>query len=187
MQNLQSIGRGRRAVDPTAELREFDPLTGLATRPLFRGRLEEQWDKSCHQHRPLGLLMIQLCEYRRLRALNAKARVREALARVGREISQVCFRRADFAARIRLDEIAVVLADADAAGSLQVAQRLAAAIQSLQIPISPQRGDVLKVNIGAVAETPTPSHFASGLLMRADEALELARELGPGHVRGLAH
>ncbi|MGJ8670259.1 MAG: GGDEF domain-containing protein [Oceanococcus sp.] len=187
MQNLQSIGCGRRRVDPTAELREFDPLTGLATRPLFRMRLDEQWEKSRLQHRPLGLLMIQLCDYRRFRAEHSKQDVRLALAAIGQEISHACFRRADFAARIRLDEIAAVLTDADEEGAREVANRLAENIPALNIRLSERVGDVLTVNIGAVAETPGPSHFASSLLMRGDEALERARDLGPGQVCGSHH
>ena len=80
-----------------------------------------------------------------------------------------------------------MLADADADGTREVACRLAAAISSLNIAISAQVGDILTVNIGAVAETPGPSHFASGLLMRGDEALERARDLGVGQICGASH
>lgn len=179
MQNLQTVRYGRRAGDPGAELREFDPLTGLATRRLFRQRLDEHWERAHQLHRPVGLLLIEIDQFHRYRRECDKAQVRDMLARLGRCVSQACFRRADFAARLRLNQMAALLVDADAAGARLVADRMRDEVRAQNIF---QRPDApISVSIGVASMQPTASHFGSSLMMLADEALEQARDLGDNH------
>lgn len=180
MQNLQTVRHGRRAVDPTAELREFDPLTGLATRALFRQRLDEAWDRSSAAHRPLGLLLVEVNDFALCRRDWSKQETRMVLGQLGQCISQSCKRRADFAARTRLHQMAMILSDADLEGSRLVAGRLLDEVRALNIFSRPDQP--LSVSIGVAAALPSSSHFASSLLMAADEALRRAIEMGPGQI-----
>lgn len=181
MQNLQSVGLGRRAVDPVLELREFDPLTGLATRALFRQRLDEQWVRSSAAHRPLGLLLIEIDHFRELRRSLPKTMMRQVLAKLGEATSQACKRRADLAARTRLHQLAAILADADLDGARIVAERIQKQISSIDVPAKEHPS--ITVSVGLAAVQPTPSHFASSLLMAADDALERAVEQGGGAIQ----
>lgn len=180
MQNLQTVGHGRRAQDPATELRQFDPLTGLSTRALFRRRLDQQWERSQLAHRPLGLLLIEiegLADYRRQ---HDKAQTRELLGRLGRCVSEACFRRADFAARLRLNQMAALLVDADAAGARLVAERMRDEVRAQNIFKHPD--DPINISIGVASTLPTPTHFAGSLLLRADDALAHARDLGANRI-----
>lgn len=166
MQNLRQVKGGRRAVDPVSELKEFDPLTGLASRPFFRLRLEEQWQLSCRNHRPLGFLILAIDDVAGIKRQSSKAGWRELLATVGSAVSDACKRRADFAARVRVGEIAVVLPDATVDGTRVVAERIRAAILA--------HGDLpqgLRLLMGGVSVVPDSSHFAKALWMRANEAV----------------
>lgn len=173
MQNLRQVKGGRRAVDPISELKEFDPLTGLASRPFFRMRLEEQWELSCRNHRPLGFLIIALDDVAGLRRQHSKVVWREVLGAVGNAVSESCQRRADFAARVRVGEIAVVLSDANVDGTRTVAERIGAAIFAQ--PCVPQH---MRLLMGGVSVVPNSSHFANALWMRANEAVIDAKDDG---------
>lgn len=171
MQNLRQVRGGRRAVDPTTELKEFDPLTGLASRPFFRFRLEEQWEQSCPNHRPLGFLLLVIDDAASLRRECSKQDWRSFLGTLGSAVSQSCQRRADFAARVRVGEIAAVLSDANEEGTRVVAERIHTALQAHEgIPSH------LRLLIGGVSVMPNPSYFANALWMRANEAVEQAAE-----------
>ncbi len=171
MQNLRQVKGGRRAVDPISELKEFDPLTGLASRPFFRLRLEEQWELSCRNHRPLGFLIIAMDDVAGLRRQHSKSVWREVLGALGSAVSESCRRRADFAARVRVGEIAAVLSDASVEGTRVVAERIHAAIHAQ--PSVPQH---MRLLMGGVSVVPNPSYFANALWMRANEAVIEARE-----------
>ncbi len=177
MQNLRQVRGGRRAVDPTSELKEFDPLTGLASRPFFRFRLEEQWEQSCRNHRPLGFLMVVIDDVASLRREYSKDAWRSMLGALGSAVSQSCQRRADFAARVRVGEVAAVLSDASVDGARVVADRIRTAIYAQ--PAVPEH---LRVVMGGVSVMPNPSYFANALWMRANEAVDEARDAGSGGI-----
>lgn len=84
------------------------------------------------------------------------------------------------AARTRLHQLAAILADADKQGSMIVAHRIQQAIREREV--LDFDGQALTVTIGVSSLHPTASHFASSLLMKADDALDLARERGAGQI-----
>lgn len=177
MQNLRQVRGGRRAVDPTSELKEFDPLTGLASRPFFRFRLEEQWEQSSRNHRPLGFLLVVIDGVATLRRQFSKQQWRDMLGAVGSAVSQSCLRRADFAARVRVGEIATVLSDANTEGVAVVAERILDEVRA-----RPEVPQDLRLVMGGVSVLPNSSHFANAVWMRANEAVEQAREPASGGV-----
>lgn len=174
-----SIRAGRRAVDPTPELRHFDAVTGLALRSLFEERLQQQWESCQTEHRPLGLLLIDFDGLGAYRTSNGLLSVDQMLARCAGILATSCRRRADLPARVRAGEFAVLLSDVNLNGATRLAEQIRAGIESLRIP----RGEDaaaghVTVSVGAVCFVPPTTHFPHALVIACDHALKDAKDEG---------
>lgn len=179
MQTLRVARPCRRAVDPTPELKDFDPLTGLAARSLFEQRLDQQWALCRDGHRQLGLLLLDFDKLGEFRANNHKHVVGAALADSAAVLKRHCRRRADLPARIRSGEFAVILSDVDQAGAGQQAEVIRAGIEALKIPRrADQPEEFLTVTIGLVCLVPPASHFPRALMIGCDQVLRDAKDQG---------
>lgn len=180
MMNLNQVSRLRRAVDPAAEIAEFDPLTGVAARSLFVRRLERQWEWSCEQQQPLSLLLINIDHFQDYCARASQQQVDDALSQMAICIAQRCKRRSDFVGRVRTDEFAVILADVKMPGVETMAERLQQGLHALAI--DDQDGAQLQVSMGAVVGIPQANRFAHSVSIAADHALQSAKAMGSGRI-----
>lgn len=180
MMNLNQVSQLRRAVDPAAEIAEFDSLTGVAARSLFIRRLERQWEWSCEQQQPLSLLLINIDHFQAFSARTSQQQADEALTQMAVCIAQRCKRRSDFVGRVRNDEFAVILADVAMPGVEAMAERLQQSLHELAI--DDQDGGQLRVSMGAVVGIPQANRFAHSVSIAADHALQAAKALGSGRI-----
>ncbi len=136
-----------------------DPVTGLANRIAFEHQLALDWQRSLRYGRPLGLIMIDLDDFKRTndtRGHVAGDRVlRETAETVAREI-----RGGDVAARIGGDEFVVLAAEADGDGLEMLSRRLRRALD--------ERG--IAASVGCGERTPDDG-AASQVLDRADQSM----------------
>ncbi len=174
MQNLSLVKSFRRAVDPAPELSGFDPDTGLAQRTLFRSRFDRQWDQCAEGKQPLAALLIGLDGVDREAAMTHQAALTGCIREVGRVVTRCCRRRADFAGRMRTQEIGVMLAESTLEGVREVAERMVADVTALQLPHPLLRDRPLTISAGGAITVPNPTRFASSLLIFADRALTAA-------------
>ena len=177
----------QRSQDELAFRALHDPLTGLANRALLRDRLEHALSGLARRKERIGLLMIDLDDFKTVNdRLGHLVGDRALVAAASRVVA--CVREADTPARLGGDEFAVLLEDvAGEEAAVEVARRLCDALRP-PLHLDGERV-VLGASIGVVVAEDRAS--ADELLRAADLALYRANESGKGRVerytRGPAH
>jgi len=150
-----------------------DPLTGLANRNLLHRRLEQALQRATRDQQPVAVLLIDLDGFREvnntLGQLNGDVVIQEVAARLGDVVGD-----ADRVARVRGDEFALLLPDADAALAQVVAGKV---LKAMEQPIMVER---LPIEMGAsigIAVAPIHGLEPEIILRKADLAMQAAKKL----------
>lgn len=164
----------RRAETKLAQLRLFDPVTGLASQQLFWEILGHAVRRAKRNKDFFGVLLIEIDNLpaRTAAALEDYDRVVQILSgRVGSVL-----RGSDVIARFEQNQIAVLAESMPRIEDIQiVAEKI---IQELSAPIATRLGEV-RINTGiGIALYPTSAGSPEGLISRASEALSAARTRG---------
>jgi diguanylate cyclase (GGDEF)-like protein/PAS domain S-box-containing protein len=153
-----------------------DPLTGLANRALLQRRLEQALQRAARDQRPAAVLLIDLDGFREVNNTlghqNGDVVIQEVGARLGDVVGD-----ADRVARVRGDEFALLLPDADAALAQQVAGKV---LKALEQPIMVER---LPIEMGAsigIAVAPVHGLDGESILRKADLAMQAAKKRRSG-------
>lgn len=158
-----------------------DQLTGVSNRRFLDGYLAKQFQAALRQGRPLGVLMLDLDRFKAFNDANGH-QAGDALLRTAASAAGACVREGDLVARYGGEEFAVVLPDADAAGALEIAERIRAAIEEMRVDGLPgMKPPVITVSIG-LAVAPGDGRTVQALVRAADEALYAAKELGRNRI-----
>ena len=159
-------------LDSCQEAAFTDHLTGLANRRRFERQLEREVARTERYGHPFCLLLIDVDDFKGVNDAHGHEAGDEALRRVANVI-QSGTRGIDTGARIGGDEFAVILPETGLARGLEVAERLRAAISSLEVG----EGQRVTASIG-VAELPTCARGGDELRAAADAALYEAKRGG---------
>jgi diguanylate cyclase (GGDEF)-like protein len=157
-----------------------DNLTGLNNRAHFLALAEREWARARRYGGGAALLLVEvdrfqrLCEHRGSEAGDAV--LRALAAQTGPTL-----RGADALGRFGGPHLAVWLANADALGALDVAERIRERTEILEVPWQQQTLRVT-VSVGVAALRPAHSSLAA-LIDDADAAAQAARQTGGNCVR----
>lgn len=150
-----------------------DGLTGLANRAAVLDQLSISLAHAAE--RPVGLLFVDLDDFKRANDVFGHAAGDQVLVEVGRRLLAVC-RPADMVARLGGDEFLVIADDAkDLSGLEQVARRIMDTIAA-PMPLSGTGGLALIASVG-IARADDPAIGALDFLSQADAALYLAKSV----------
>ena len=152
-----------------------DPLTGLANRTLFRDRLEQALARAERSGGYIGLLFLDLDNFKDVNDAHGHAAGDEVLVELGRRL-QAAVRPSDTVARLGGDEFVVLCERVDRASAVALGQRLHEAIR-LPITVSGTVHD-LSASIGIALGQSDPDV----LLGNADSALYRAKANGGGRL-----
>jgi diguanylate cyclase (GGDEF)-like protein len=136
-----------------------DSLTGLPNRPAFERRLAKEWRRSERYNRPLGMLLIDLDDFKQVNDTQGHAAGDAVLREVAEAISGR-IRVSDMAARLGGDEFVVICPETPLEGLKILASSLEERLQEAAIAIS----------VGFTEREPAdkdPDHF----IERADAAM----------------
>jgi diguanylate cyclase (GGDEF)-like protein len=153
-----------------------DELTGLANRRRFLAQLETEVTRSRRSGSPLGIIVADLDDFKRINDTHGHEAGDEALRRFG-EILTTLARDVDLPVRLGGEEFAVLLPDTDLAGATQLAERLRSALESATIGPA---GTRLTASFG-VSSFPAAAG-AEDLLTDADRRLYDAKHAGKNRV-----
>jgi diguanylate cyclase (GGDEF)-like protein/PAS domain S-box-containing protein len=149
-----------------------DPLTGLKNRRVFYDRLEQALGRAARSGRAVGLLFIDLDDFKGINDTHGHDAGDAVLREVATRLLQ-CVRTTDSVCRLGGDEFTIVMEDATLPrDAYLVAERIA---DSLERPIDV--GGVLvrcRASVG-VACSPEHGRDAESLLAGADRAMYMAK------------
>lgn len=160
----------------------IDGLTGVANRRQFDERLQREWKRCRRDNLRLAAAVIDIDYFKPFNDTYGHLAGDDCLRRVAQAIQGALSRPADFVARTGGEEFTCVLPDADAAGAMLIAQRIADAVEGLQIPHVNGARSHVTVSIGIAAATTSRDLEPDDLLTRADSALYEAKGRGRAQI-----
>src|SRR5262245_33914214 len=163
-------------LDVCEEAAFTDHLTGLANRRRFERQLEREVSRTIRLGHPFILLMIDIDNFKSLNDSFGHDAGDDAIRRISKVLCEGT-RGIDLAARIGGEEFAVLLVETSKEGAMEVAERLRAAIKTLEIPTARH----ITASFG-VAECPGDAQTAADVLKAADVALYEAKRTGRDRV-----
>lgn len=152
-----------------------DPLTHLANRQLFIDRVQHAVAGRARQTRPLGVLFLDLDDFKMINDGLGHAAGDHLLAAVAERLTDI-LRPGDTAARLGGDEFAILLEDTSTAErAVRVAERI---IEALHRPFELQGHEVLVHASLGIAFSATGLEAADDLVRNADVAMYRAKSEG---------
>jgi diguanylate cyclase (GGDEF)-like protein len=161
----------------------LDGLTHIANRRRFDTMLQQEWRRCLREHLPMSLLMLDVDDFKAYNDEYGHQAGDQVLVRIAALCEGEMKRSTDMVARYGGEEFAVVLANTDATGALQVAEAVAAAIRDAGIPHQrATAAPVVTVSIGVATHVPGDKRTPESLVGAADEALYVAKRAGRNRV-----
>lgn len=168
-----------------------DFLTGWHNRRYFHTRLREELARSERTGRPLACLMIDIDHFKEINDRFGHLAGDEALKEVARR-AETEIRAGDTGARFGGDEFAILLAGAESAQALKLAERIHNSVGSTPIRVHGGAHVTVTLSVGVATARPQPrSHdykaLAERLIAEADAALYRAKSAGRNRVEVASH
>lgn len=164
-------------------LTHSDGLTGLSNRRYFDEYLMAEWRRAERERTELGLLMIDVDNFKSYNDTYGHVRGDEVLKRVAETIQQVANRPADLTARFGGEEFAIVLPGASGGGLRLLAERVRREVESLSlVHAGSSTGPVLTISVGGASAVPEPGMTATQIVESADRALYQAKRDGRNRI-----
>lgn len=156
--SVQDISDRKRLENQLRERAVFDGLTGAFNRRHFMELGEREFRRARRYRRPLTLLMLDLDHFKRINDQFGHAVGDEALRRVS-ETCRRALRAQDLFGRLGGEEFAILLPETRGVDAVDIAERLRAGIEALEL---------------SAGETPVPvtASIGSALYRRDDVSLE---------------
>jgi diguanylate cyclase (GGDEF)-like protein len=153
-----------------------DHLTGLANRRRFERQLDREVARTERYTRPFCLLILDIDNFKQINDTYGHETGDEVITRIAKTLREGT-RGIDLAARIGGEEFGVILTETALEKALEVAERLRAAIKTIELP-----GVRQVTGSFGVAEFPTSAKSGRELLANADAAMYHAKREGRDRV-----
>jgi diguanylate cyclase (GGDEF)-like protein len=172
----------RNAYRALEQLATTDALTRLANRRSFDQHLGSEWRRGMREQLPLSLLIIDVDWFKSYNDTYGHPRGDKCLKQIAAAALDVVTRPGDLVARIGGEEFAVILPNTPAAGAIEVAKQICAAVCRRRMPHNTNPVRYVTISAGCASILPAPGHQATILMQRADKALYAAKHGGRNQV-----
>jgi len=149
-----------------------DKLTNLYTRKHLEYKFDNLLNTSKHLGNVFSVLMIDIDKFKDINDNYGHIKGDEVLYHIGRTIKN-SIRSTDIVGRYGGEEIIVILLNISVENAIEIAEKIRANIETLEIPgvLHP-----ITVSIG-ISQYPNHGHFKEELINKADQALYYAKEI----------
>lgn len=169
-------------------LSSMDGLTGLLNRRRFDEIIMEEWQRNLRLQEPLSLLLVDIDHFKAYNDSYGHIRGDNCLKKVAQRLSESLQRHVDKVARYGGEEFGVILPSTDAAGAMEVAQRMCRAIRALEIEHCASCAcKTVTVSVGVSTVVPRQGLHHAELIDLADTALYRAKEGGRNQCQMESH
>jgi diguanylate cyclase (GGDEF)-like protein len=165
-----------------ALLSQTDALTGLANRRRFDTALESEWQRARRSGRALGVVMIDVDQFKAYNDLYGHHGGDACLQVVAAAMTSSLRASTDLVARYGGEEFVVLLPDTDLAGTQVLAERMRAAVAALREPHARAIHGIVTISAGLCAIVPDGENSAAHAIELADAALYEAKRGGRNRV-----
>jgi diguanylate cyclase (GGDEF)-like protein len=172
----QDITQEKDLLERLRRLAEIDPLTGLANRSMFDGKLARALASDGRAARPSALALIDLDGFKALNDSFGHAAGDECLRQIGRRLRTV-FRRPHEIGRMGGDEFAVLMRGQQS--EAEVTDLVRTAIAEVRRPIAFGGNEfVVGASVGVTRPADMRAHDLNTLFAEADRAMYAAKRAG---------
>jgi diguanylate cyclase (GGDEF)-like protein/PAS domain S-box-containing protein len=159
-----------------------DPLTGVANRRLFDGRMAEEVARVGRHGGELSLALVDVDCFKLYNDAYGHPQGDECLRQIAACLRASARRAGELAARCGGEEFALVLPGSSADVALQLADQLRASVQKLALPHAKNPLGVVTISVGVASFDSSHMHGAADLIEAADGALYRAKHGGRNRV-----
>ncbi len=181
----RSLTQKQNLIEKNSELNRLshiDPLTGIANRRVFDDVLLREWNAYRHSGKNLSLLLIDVDHFKMYNDQYGHPEGDRCLQRIASALQAALLRKEDLVARYGGEEFGVIL-NSDEHGARDVAERMRAAVQALQIPHAAScKLPQVTVSIGLADAAGCDADSTAALLAYADGALYQAKANGRNRI-----
>ena len=179
-QQLEEANRRLEALSYT------DPLTSLSNRRAFDRTIDVEWRRGMRSRKPISVLMIDIDHFKSFNDTYGHPAGDSCLVSVAAALGSVVHRAGDALARYGGEEFVAVLPETDSAGATVIAERMRAAVESLNIPNTRGIGGRVTASIGHATLVPNDVASTATLMAAADVALYQTKRGGRNRVTAAA-
>lgn len=180
----RDIRERKRTEERLARLAQFDPLTGLPNRDLFRDRLTQAMQRARRHERLLALLFIDLDNFKDVNDTLGHSAGDQLLKEIGKRLER-CLRGEDTVGRLGGDKFTVLIEDLASIEQLQVVLDKLLRELSMGVPLAGTEVFVT-ASIGATLY-PLGDADTETLLKQADAAMYQAKSNGRNNYQFYSH
>ena len=160
------------------KLSEMDGLTGIHNRRSLDAYLEHNWEKLCDADINVGVVMIDVDQFKNYNDRYGHQMGDEVLKAVAEAFTQSVRRERDFVARYGGEEFIIIMPEMNEEGLISVLERIRANIKARGIPHEDSSvSDVVTVSMGAhICTGADEERNYENIIKIADTALYKAKE-----------
>ncbi len=168
----------RQADEQLAYLAQFDGLTGLPNRHLFRDRTSQALARAERSGHSVAVLMLNLDRFKVINDSHGRSVGDDLLTQVARRLTE-CVDASDTVSRVGGDEYGIVLSDIERLED--TARRVQCVLGALARPFQLTDGEIFGSASAGIALYPADGTDADVLIKHAEIALHRAKEQGGGY------
>ncbi|WP_084780361.1 diguanylate cyclase domain-containing protein [Bacillus massilinigeriensis] len=157
----------------------IDGLTNISNRRYFDETIEREWNRCSRSSKPLTLIMLDIDRFKKFNDTYGHQRGDECLIKVAQTIKETIKRPSDVVCRYGGEEFAIILPETTEEGGEFVAERIRAAIESLEIPhVASKVSPYVTCSLGVATVIPSTLTTPDEIIRMADKALYESKNHG---------